>query len=95
MEQEIIDELMRLAIDNGKNSVSEDGKLSPKVGAAIYKDGQILRAAYRGQMGEGDHAEFTLFEKILKGQDLSGATLFTTLEPCTHRAKQNYELKDF
>ena len=85
MEQEIIDKLMRMAIDNGKKSVSEDGKLSPKVGAAIFKDGQILGAAFRGQLSEGDHAEYTLFEKILKGADLSGATLFTTLEPCTHR----------
>ncbi len=85
MEQNIIDELMRMAIDNGKNSVSEDGKLSPKVGAAIFKDGQILGTAFRGQLGEGDHAEYTLFEKVLKGVDVSGATLFTTLEPCTHR----------
>lgn len=87
MEQEIIDKLMRLAIDNGKNSVSEDAKLSPKVGAAIFKNGEILGHSFRGQLGDGDHAEYTLFEKILKGQDVSGATIFTTLEPCTHRNK--------
>lgn len=85
MEHEIIEELMRIAIDNGKESVSEDGKLSPKVGAAIFRNGEILGAAFRGQLGEGDHAEYTLFEKILEGKDVSGATLFTTLEPCTHR----------
>lgn len=85
MEQEIVEELMRIAIDNGKESVSEDGKLSPKVGAAIFKNGEILGAAFRGQLGEGDHAEYTLFEKILEGKNVSGATLFTTLEPCTHR----------
>lgn len=85
MEQELVDKLMRSAIDNGKKSVSEIGKLSPKVGAAIVKDGEILGSSFRGQLGEGDHAEYTLFEKILKGQDVSGATLFTTLEPCTHR----------
>jgi pyrimidine deaminase RibD-like protein len=83
--KETINKLMRLAIDNAKKSVSEDGKLSPKVGAAIFKDGQILGSAFRGQLGEGDHAEFTLFQKILEGQDVSGAILFTTLEPCTHR----------
>jgi pyrimidine deaminase RibD-like protein len=59
--------------------------LSPKVGAAIIKDGKLLGVAFRGQKGEGDHAEYTLFEKVLKGQDVSGATIFTTLEPCTHR----------
>ncbi|MHB8402395.1 MAG: hypothetical protein ACYDCN_10310 [Bacteroidia bacterium] len=82
---ETIDKLMRLAVDDAKKSVSEDGKLSPKVGAAIFKDGQILGSAFRGQCAEGDHAEYTLFEKVLKGQDVSGAILFTTLEPCTHR----------
>ncbi len=78
---------MRLAIDNGKLSVSEEGKLSPKVGASIIKDGKLLGFSYRGQKGDGDHAEYTLFEKILDGLDVSGATLFTTLEPCTHRNK--------
>lgn len=87
MEQEVINKLMRLAIDSGKKSVSEEGKLSPKVGASIFKDGEILGSAYRGEEGQGDHAEYTLFEKILKGKDVSGATLFTTLEPCTHRNK--------
>jgi len=78
-------EAMRLAIDNAKKSISEEGKLSPKVGASIIKDGKLLGVSFRGQMGAGDHAEYTLFEKILKGQDVSGATLFTTLEPCTDR----------
>lgn len=85
--QETIDRLMRLAIDNGKKSVSEEGKLSPKVGASIFKDGQILGTAFRGQMEPGNHAEFTLFEKVLKGADVSDAILFTTLEPCTARGK--------
>jgi len=85
MDQEIIHRLMKLAIDCGKDSISEDGKLSPKVGAVLFKDEKILGSAFRGQLGEGDHAEYTLFEKILVGQDISGAILFTTLEPCTHR----------
>lgn len=80
-------EIMKLAIENGKQSVSEEGKLSPMVGAAIIKDGKLLGASFRGEKGIGDHAEYTLFEKILQGQDVSGATLFTTLEPCTHRNK--------
>lgn len=85
MDHGTIDKLMRIAIDIGKRSVSEAGKVSPKVGAAIIKDGHILGSAFRGEKEEGDHAEYTLFEKTLKGQDVSGATLFTTLEPCTHR----------
>jgi pyrimidine deaminase RibD-like protein len=85
--QETIDKLMRLAIDSGKKSISEEGKLSPKVGASIFKDGQILGTAFRGQIEPGNHAEFTLFEKILNGADVSDAILFTTLEPCTARGK--------
>jgi pyrimidine deaminase RibD-like protein len=85
--KETIDKLMRLAIDSGKKSISEQGKLSPKVGASIFKDGEILGTAFRGQKEPGNHAEFTLFEKILQGADVSGGILFTTLEPCTARGK--------
>jgi len=85
MEKELINKLMRIAIEEGRKSVSEDGKLSPKVGASIILNGEILGSSFRGQLGEGDHAEYTLFEKILNGKDVKGATLFTTLEPCTNR----------
>lgn len=85
MEQKLIEEAMRMAIDNGKKSVPEAGKLSPKVGATIIMDGEIIGHSFRGQFGEGDHAEYTLFQKVLNGQDVSNATLFTTLEPCTAR----------
>lgn len=87
MTEKLLDELMRLAIDSGKKSVPEEGKETPLVGASIYKDGAILGTAYRGQFGAGNHAEYTLFEKVLQEADVSGATLFTTLEPCTARGK--------
>jgi pyrimidine deaminase RibD-like protein len=84
---ELIKKAMRLAIDEGKKSIHEEGKLTPNVGAVIIKDGKILGSSFRGQHGEGDHAEYTLFEKVLNGADVSGAILFTTLEPCTQRKK--------
>jgi|GEM_PF-2156456 len=79
--------LMRLAIDSGKKSIPEEGKLTPKVGASITIDGET-HFAFRGQKDKGNHAEFTLFEKVLNGKSVKGATLFTTLEPCTERKKK-------
>lgn len=76
---------MRLAIDASKRCKSEDGKVSPKVGVVVVKDGQLLAVAYRGERALGDHAEFTAIETILGGEVLAGATVFTTLEPCTTR----------
>jgi len=81
-------ELMQMAIDVMNKSVNEprpDGKVPPKVGAVLlFPDGRI-ETAYRGELREGDHAEFTLIERKFPNENLEGSILFTTLEPCVER----------
>ena len=52
------------------------------------KDGKILATGYRGETGEGRHAEYCALRKInddVDNVDLSGCTVYTTLEPCSER----------
>jgi len=79
---------MSEAVELGQRCVSEEGRPrpAPKVGVVIIgRDGDRLGSSYRGAHNPGDHAEYGLLEKDLKGVDLAGATVFTTLEPCTAR----------
>jgi len=63
---------------------SEAGK--PKVGAVIVKEGRVIAEAFRGEDGSDKHAEEIAIGKCKK-QDLIGATLITTLEPCIPPAR--------
>jgi ATP-dependent DNA helicase RecG len=79
---------MELAIEEMNKSINEprtDGKVPPKVGAImLFPDGTVVRA-HRGELREGDHAEFTLMERKLVNVRLDDCILFTTLEPCVER----------
>lgn len=77
---------MRRSVELAGQSQAEDGRISvaPRVGVVIIKDGKHLGESYRGRTGDGQHAEYGLL-KELDGVDLTGATAFTTLEPCSRR----------
>jgi len=75
---------MLLAIEEAKKSVAEDDRPHPYVGVVIVKDGKILATGYRGESGDGDHGEYCALKK-LNETDVQGATVYTTLEPCSTR----------
>lgn len=53
-----------------------------KVGAVIVRAGRVLASAHGGEEGR-QHAELTAIRKCQRaGDDLCGAILYTTLEPC-------------
>ncbi len=60
---------------------------NPRVGALIVKDGKIIAKGYHKTAGER-HAEIIAIQDARHGtQDLSDATLYVTLEPCSHYGK--------
>jgi pyrimidine deaminase RibD-like protein len=73
-----------VAIEEARKSVSEDRRPHPLVGAVIVKNGHILSKAHRGEKLKS-HAEFTALEDKLRDEPIAGATVYTTLEPCTTR----------
>ncbi|HMI59744.1 MAG TPA: ATP-binding protein [Puia sp.] len=87
---------MRMAVDIMKQSISEtrtDGKSCPKVGAILVSpDEKNIVTAFRGELREGDHAEFTLLERKNRDKDLTGYYLFATLEPCAPCARRHPKL---
>lgn len=63
-----------------------EGKVNPNpmVGAVVVKDGKIVGEGYHKKYG-GPHAEvFALGEA---GKKAEGATIYVTLEPCSHYGK--------
>src|SRR5438034_3191716 len=78
-------ELMLRAIALSRESKGEPGRVAPRVGAIVARNGVLIGEAFRGELSRGEHAEFTLLERKLGAETLAGATLFTTLEPSTSR----------
>jgi diaminohydroxyphosphoribosylaminopyrimidine deaminase/5-amino-6-(5-phosphoribosylamino)uracil reductase len=77
------EKFMRLALRLARRGL---GKTSPNpmVGAVIVKEGLIISQGYHHYFG-GDHAEVDALKKLK--EDVAGATLYVTLEPCCHYGK--------
>ena len=67
-------------------SLAKKGRTSPnpKVGAVLVKNGKIISTGFHKKAGE-DHAEIIALKKA--GKKAKGATLYVTLEPCSHYGK--------
>lgn len=74
---------MKLALElaeKGKGKVNSN----PMVGAVIVKNEKIIGQGYHKCYGEA-HAEINAFNSVVK--DISGSTMYVTLEPCSHYGK--------
>ncbi len=74
---------MRLALRLARRGL---GKTSPNpmVGAIIVRGGRIIAQGYHHHFG-GDHAEVDALKNAK--ENVSGATMYVTLEPCRHYGK--------
>jgi len=73
-----------MAIQEARQSVAEDHRSHPRVGAVVVKDGKVVSKAHRGENPKC-HAEFIALEGKLPDDLIAGSTVYTTLEPCTTR----------
>ena len=74
---------MTLALREARKGL---GRTSPNpcVGAVIVKDNEIIALGYHKKAG-GPHAEIEALSKA--GEQARGATMYVTLEPCSHQGK--------
>lgn len=59
---------------------------NPMVGCVIVKSNRIIGEGYHREFG-GHHAEIAAIHSVSNTQDLDGATLYVSLEPCFHTGK--------
>ena len=79
---------MKISIEEMKKSVQEkrkEGEVSPKVGAVLVRPDGSYTTAYRGELRDGDHAEYTLLERKCINENLRDCVVYSTLEPCFDR----------
>jgi diaminohydroxyphosphoribosylaminopyrimidine deaminase / 5-amino-6-(5-phosphoribosylamino)uracil reductase len=73
---------LNLAFQLAEKNLGKTG-LNPTVGAVVVKNNTVISSGVTSISGR-PHAEFNALNKI---KNLKGATLYTSLEPCTHKGK--------
>lgn len=78
---------MRKAIELAARGVGRTNP-NPLVGAVIVRDGRVIGQGWHACYGQ-EHAErAALADCARNGEDPRGATVYVTLEPCSHQGKQ-------
>ena len=83
MEENINEKYMRMAIELAKKGAGAVNP-NPMVGAVVVKNGEVIGRGYHKFFG-GPHAEVYALEEA--GEKAEGATIYVTLEPCSHYGK--------
>ena len=83
MEENINEKYMRMAIELAKKGAGAVNP-NPMVGAVVVKNGEVIGRGYHKFFG-GSHAEVYALEEA--GKEAEGATIYVTLEPCSHYGK--------
>ena len=83
MEENINKKYMRMAIELAKKGAGGVNP-NPMVGAVVVKNGEVIGRGYHKFFG-GPHAEVYALEEA--GKEAEGATIYVTLEPCSHYGK--------
>jgi diaminohydroxyphosphoribosylaminopyrimidine deaminase/5-amino-6-(5-phosphoribosylamino)uracil reductase len=82
-ELEFLRKALALA-EGGRGRVSPN----PLVGAVVVRDGEVIGEGFHAELG-GLHAErAALADAARRGEDVTGATIYVTLEPCAHHGRQ-------
>lgn len=83
MKESINEKYMRMAIELAKRGAGAVNP-NPMVGAVVVKNGEVIGRGYHKFFG-GPHAEVYALEEA--GEKAEGATIYVTLEPCSHYGK--------
>ncbi len=79
--------MMRRAISLAQNGAGRTNP-NPLVGAVIEKDGRILGEGFHRECGSLHAEREALADAASRREDVRGATMYVTLEPCCHFGRQ-------